>query len=115
MKMLKAFQELSQSHKPSVQQQPQGIQLVLGTQQQQPQDDMFKKMMMKMMMKKLFMNEQKGNAETYGYETSSPFGNIGGKSREAPNKYEMMEQMMKTFMNQKHVSRLYLYSKGDFL
>merc|ERR1712080_415619 len=100
MKMLKAFQQLSQSHKPAAP-QPQGIQLVLGQPQQQPQDDMFKKMMMK----KLFMNKQEGNTETYetyGYETSSPFGNIGGKSRESPNKYEMMEQMMKTFMNQKH-------------
>merc|ERR1711981_1437253 len=44
MKMLKAFQQLSQS---------QGIQLVLG-QQAQPQENMFKKMMMKAMMQKLF-------------------------------------------------------------
>merc|ERR1712018_356546 len=61
--------------------------------------------MMKMMMKKLFMHEQKGNTETYetyGYETSSPFGNMGSKMMNKNNKYEMMEQMMKTFMNQRH-------------
>merc|ERR1711881_411455 len=72
MKMLKAFQQLSQSNQQS-NSQPQGIQLVLG-QQPQPQENMFKKMMMKAMMQKLFFN----------------------------NKYEMMEQMMKTFMNHKN-------------
>jgi hypothetical protein len=103
MKMLKAFQQLSQSHQQSNnQQQPQGIQLVLGQQQAQPQDDMFKKMMMKMMMKKLFFNQQEDHHEQneYKMDLTSPFGNIG--NQRSNNKYEMMEQMMKTFMNQKH-------------
>merc|ERR1712110_395889 len=56
MKMMKVFQQLSQSHQSNSQAQPQPIQLVLGQTQQQPQDNMF----------------------------------------------EMMEQMMKTFMHQKH-------------
>merc|ERR1712072_1441850 len=103
MRMLKAFQQLSQSHQQSNnQQQPQGIQLVLGQQQAQPQDDMFKKMMMKMMMKKLFFNQQEDHHEQneYKMDLTSPFGNIG--NQRSNNKYEMMEQMMKTFMNQKH-------------
>jgi hypothetical protein len=97
MKMLKAFQQLSQSHQQS-NNQPQPIQLVLG-QQAQPQDDMFKRMMMKMMMKKLFFKEQEGHHEDK-MDLTSPFGNIG--QQRGNNKYEMMEQMMKTFMNQKH-------------
>merc|ERR1711979_118055 len=52
MKMMKVFQQLSQGQQSS--NQPQPIQLVLGQTQQQPQDNMFKKMMMKMMMKKMF-------------------------------------------------------------
>merc|ERR1712036_113991 len=56
MKMMKVFQQLSQSHQSNSQSQPQPIQLVLGQTQQQPQD----------------------------------------------NKFKMMEQMMKTFMHQKH-------------
>merc|ERR1712080_595014 len=32
----------------------------------------------------------------------SPFGNMGAPYSNQKNKYEMMEQMMKTFMHQKH-------------
>merc|ERR1711993_120566 len=46
------------------------IQLVLGQQQQAPQDMMFKKMMMKMMMKKMFKQEMDDDNE-------SPFGSLG--------------------------------------
>jgi len=101
MKMLKAFQQLSQSHQESNHQhnQPQGIQLVLG-QQAAPQNDMFKQMMMKMMMKKLF-KVQEGQQEDK-MEYTSPFGNMGSRMNDKNNKYEMMEQMMKTFMHQKH-------------
>merc|ERR1712088_545371 len=102
MKMLKAFQHLSQSTQTS-NNQPQGIQLVLG-QQQQPQENMFKKIMMKSMMQKLFFNNdhEEPAAQTYRDEYqmdfTSPFGNI----KKQGNKYEMMEQMMKTFMNHKN-------------
>merc|ERR1712113_360309 len=91
MKMMKVFQQLSQGHQQSSN-QPQPIQLVLGQTQQQPQDNMFKKMMMK----KMFSENE---AETYGYET--PFGNMKARMDKG-NKYEMMEQMMKTFMNHKN-------------
>merc|ERR1711974_550606 len=80
MKMFKAFQQLSQSTQTS-NNQPQGIQLVLG-QQQQPQENMFKKMMMKAMMQKLFFNQEHEEpaAQTYRDEYqmdfTSPFGNI---------------------------------------
>jgi len=105
MKMLKAFQQLSQSTQTS-NNQPQGIQLVLGHQAQQPQDNMFKKIMMKAMMQKLFFDkeheEPKGypySADSYDMDFTSPFGNI---KKQGNNKYEMMEQMMKTFMNHKN-------------
>merc|ERR1712050_223246 len=94
MKMMKVFQQLSQGQQSS--NQPQPIQLVLGQTQQQPQDNMFKKMMMKMMMKKMFSENE---AETYGYET--PFGNMKARMGKG-NKYGMVEQMMKTFMNHKN-------------
>jgi len=103
MKMMKVFQQLSQAHQSNNQAQPQPIQLVLGQTQQQPQDNMFKKMMMKMMMKKMF-GEQETEPETYSSYSSyksSPFGNMGSTMNKN-NKYEMMEQMMKTFMHQKH-------------
>jgi len=100
MKMMKVFQQLSQSHQSNSQSQPQPIQLVLGQTQQQPQDNMFKKMMMKMMMKKMF-GEQEYVPETNNYFKSSPFGNMESRMN-TNNKYEMMEQMMKTFMHQKH-------------
>merc|ERR1711997_569982 len=100
MKMMKVFQQLSQSHQSNSQPQPQPIQLVLGQTQQQPQDNMFKKMMMKMMMKKMF-GEQQEQPETNNYFKSSPFGNMESRMN-TNNKYEMMEQMMKTFMHQKH-------------
>merc|ERR1712077_137902 len=58
MKMMKVFQQLSQAHQSNNQAQAQPIQLVLGQTQQQPQDNMFKKMMMKMMMKKMFGEQQ---------------------------------------------------------
>merc|ERR1712241_959030 len=90
MKMMKVFQQLSQG--PAISNQPQPIQLVLGQTQQQPQDNMMKKMMMK----KMFSENE---AETYGYET--PFGNMKARMDKG-NKYEMMEQMMKTFMNHKN-------------
>merc|ERR1711944_319432 len=96
-------QQLSQAHQSNNQAQPQPIQLVLGQTQQQPQDNMFKKMMMKMMMKKMF-GEQETEPETYSSYSSyksSPFGNMGSTMNKN-NKYEMMEQMMKTFMHQKH-------------
>merc|ERR1711997_1285100 len=100
MKMMKVFQQLSQSHQSNSQAQPQPIQLVLGQTQQQPQDNMFKKMMMKMMMKKMF-GEQEQESQTNNYFKSSPFGNMESRMN-TNNKYEMMEQMMKTFMHQKH-------------
>merc|ERR1712241_214815 len=100
MKMMKVFQQLSQAHQSNNQAQAQPIQLVLGQTQQQPQDNMFKKMMMKMMMKKMF-GEQEYEPETYSSYKSSPFGNMGSTMNKN-NKYEMMEQMMKTFMHQKH-------------
>merc|ERR1712038_2161046 len=90
MKMLKAFQQLSQSTQTS-NNQPQGIQLVLG-QQQHPQENMFKKIMMKAMMQKLFFNNdhEQPAAQTYGYENemeiTSPFGNM---KRGGNTKYEM--------------------------
>merc|ERR1719510_1802043 len=58
-------------------QQP-SLQLVLGQQQAQPQENMFQKMIMKMAMKKLFQSESQG---------SSPFGNM--ESAQSKN----MEQM----------------------
>jgi len=109
MKMLKAFQQLSQSNQQS-NSQPQGIQLVLG-QQVQPQENMFQKMMMKAMMQKLFFNKQydEPSAQTYNDfikidDIKSPFGNMGYNeyNEKRNNKYEMMEQMMKTFMNHKN-------------
>jgi len=104
MKMLKAFQQLSQSNQQS-NSQPQGIQLVLG-QQVQPQENMFKKMMMKAMMQKLFFNKQHEEPAYNTYNNNkrddikSPFGYMGHE--QGNNKYEMMEQMMKTFMNHKN-------------
>jgi len=100
MKMLKAFQQLGQVHQQS-NNQPQGIQLVLG-QQPQPQDNMFKKMMMKMMMKKMFESQKSFGVEQEDEMDFSPFGNMGAPYSNQKNKYEMMEQMMKTFMHQKH-------------
>merc|ERR1712080_146255 len=101
MKMLKAFQQLGQVHQQS-NNQPQGIQLVLG-QQPQPQDNMFKKMMMKVMMKKMFESQKSFGVEQEDEMDFSPFGNMGTPySSNQKNKYEMMEQMMKTFMHQKH-------------
>merc|ERR1712088_1257611 len=100
MKMMKVFQQLSQAHQSNNQAQAQPIQLVLGQTQQQPQDNMFKKMMMKMMMKKMF-GEQEQESQTNNYFKSSPFGNMESRMN-TYNKYEMMEQMMKTFMHQKH-------------
>merc|ERR1712025_1436513 len=64
MKMMKVFQQLSQSHQSNSQSQPQPIQLVLGQTQQQPQDNMFKKMMMKMMMKKCLVNKKPNQKHT---------------------------------------------------
>lgn len=98
MKMLKAFQQLSQVQQQS-NNQPQGIQLVLGQQAPQ-QDGMFKKMMMKMMMKKLFKLPEGEQEDEMDF--TSPFGNMGSRYMNKNNKYEMMEQMMKTFMHQKH-------------
>merc|ERR1712018_388384 len=97
MQMLKAFHQIGQMQQQS-NSQPQGIQLVLG-QQAAPQDGMFKKMMMKMMMKKLFKFPEGEQEDEMDF--SSPFGNMGSKMLKN-NKYEMMEQMMKTFMHQKH-------------
>merc|ERR1711994_872314 len=75
MKMMKVFQQLSQAHQSNSQAQPQPIQLVLGQTQQQPQDNMFKKMMMKMMMKKMF-SESESDAYPYSASEMSPFGNM---------------------------------------
>merc|ERR1712165_117131 len=101
MKMMKVFQQLSQGHQQSSN-QPQPIQLVLGQTQQQPQDNMFKKMMMKMMMKKMFGEQMaEPQAESYNDYKSSPFGNMGSRMNK-DNKYEMMEKLMKTFMNQRN-------------
>merc|ERR1712088_616419 len=74
MKMMKVFQQLSQGHQQSSN-QPQPIQLVLGQTQQQPLDNMFKKMMMKMMMKKMF-SESESDAYPYSASEMSPFGNM---------------------------------------
>merc|ERR1711881_277603 len=67
--------------------------------------DMEQMIMLKAMMQKLFFNNdhEQPAAQTYGYENemsfTSPFGNI---KKQGNNKYEMMEQMMKTFMNHKN-------------
>merc|ERR1712038_2218345 len=82
---MKVFQQLSQGQQQS-NNQPQPIQLVLGQTQQQPQDNMFNKMIMKMMMKKMF-GEQMAEPQTESYKDY---------------KYEMMEKLMKTFMNQRN-------------
>merc|ERR1712088_720280 len=74
MKMMKVFQQLSQGHQQSSN-QPQPIQLVLGQTQQQPQDNMFKKMMMKMMMKKC-LTKSESDAYPYSASEMSPFGNM---------------------------------------
>merc|ERR1712241_1074677 len=62
-------------------------------------------MMMKMMMKKMFdfpSISKSSQEEGYG-PGFSPFGNMENmKMMNKNNKYEMMEQMMKTFMNQRH-------------
>lgn len=99
MKMLKAFQQLSQSQQQSNTQPQGGIQLILG-QQAPAQDGMFKKMMMKMMMKKLFKVPEGEQEDQMDF--TSPFGNMGNRMMNKNNKYELMEQMMKTFMHQKH-------------
>merc|ERR1739848_252531 len=97
LKMLKAFQQLSGVNQQS-NNQPQGIQLVLGQQTQQ-QDGLFKKMMMKMM----FDFPKHVPVEEEDEMDFSPLGNMGKmKMMNKNNKYEMMEQMMKTFMNQRH-------------
>merc|ERR1712038_227242 len=57
---------------------------------------------MKMMMKKMFGEQMaESSAETYNDYKSSPFGNMGSRMNKN-NKYEMMEQMMKTFMTQRN-------------
>merc|ERR1711934_178801 len=61
------------------------IQLVLGGQQQQvQQNDMFKKMMMKIMLKKMF-NE----------DSSSPFGNMDSSSSDKFDMLKMLTQHMR--------------------
>jgi len=62
LQLMKAMNNNQQSNS----QQP-SLQLVLGQQQAQPQENMFQKMIMKMAMKKLFQSESQG---------SSPFGNM---------------------------------------
>merc|ERR1711981_1102399 len=62
LQLMKAMNNNQQSSS----QQP-SLQLVLGQQQAQPQENMFQKMIMKMAMKKLFQSESQG---------SSPFGNM---------------------------------------
>merc|ERR1712001_118702 len=71
-RMVHALLESAENH-----QQP-SLQLVLGQQQAQPQDNMFKQMIMKMAMKKLFQSDS---------QASSPFGNM--ESAQSKN----MEQM----------------------
>merc|ERR1711993_209711 len=96
MKMMKAFQQLSQIKQQS-NNQPQPIQLVLGQTQQQPQDNMFKKMMMKMMMKKMFGEQMaEPQAETYNDYKSSPFGNMGGRMNKNKKK-KKKKKKKKTF------------------
>merc|ERR550519_1764830 len=58
--------------------------------------------MMKMMMKKLFKFQGGDEFQEDEMDSFSPFGNMGSKMMNKNNKYEMMEQMMKTFMHQKH-------------
>merc|ERR1712038_1053419 len=55
--------------------------------------------MMKMMMKKMFEGELE--EPRVDYYKMSPFGNMKARM-DSGNKYEMMEQMMKTFMNRKN-------------
>merc|ERR1719458_414841 len=62
LQLMKAMNNNQQSSS----QQP-SLQLVLGQQQAQPQENMFQKMIMKMAMKKLFQSES---------QASSPFGNM---------------------------------------
>merc|ERR1712241_360499 len=62
----------------------------------------FEQMMMKMMMKKMFGEQMaEPQAESYNDYKSSPFGNMGSRMNK-DNKYEMMEKLMKTFMNQRN-------------
>jgi len=65
MQLLTLMKAMS-NQKQSNSQQP-ALQLVLGQQQAQPQEDMFQKMIMKMALKKFFHSESQG---------SSPFGNM---------------------------------------
>merc|ERR1711996_30251 len=56
-----------------------------------------------MMMKKMFESQKSFGVEQEDEMDFSPFGNMGTPySSNQKNKYEMMEQMMKTFMHQKH-------------
>merc|ERR1712061_856242 len=51
-------------------------------------------------MKKMF-SESESDAYPYSASEMSPFGNMKARMDKG-NKYEMMEQMMKTFMNHKN-------------
>merc|ERR1719361_1077772 len=84
------------------------IQLVLGQQQQAPQDMMFKKMMMKMMMKKMFKQEMGDDAE-------SPFGSMGAnKYGNEGSQYKFFEKMMQS-MNRNKRATDDLFELGDRL
>lgn len=79
MKILAALKGFQQHNQPANSNPT--IQLVLGQQQQQPQEDMFKKMAMKFMMKKMFKDE------------SSPFGNLGGGGMKQDQKFDFLKML----------------------
>lgn len=76
MKLLAGLSKMKQSTTNS----NQPLQIVLGQQTQQPQDDFFKKMVMKMMMKKMFKGD-------------SPFGNMERGMDMDDNKYDLLKML----------------------
>lgn len=86
MKLMSALKGLHQ--KPQSANSNPTLQLVLGGQQAQPQEDMFKKMMMKMMMKKLFKDEM------------GPFGSMGG-NKEQDNKFDILKMLTNAGRNRR--------------
>lgn len=95
------------AHKQQQNSQP-AIQLVLGQQQAQPQDDYFKKMIMKMAMKKLFNDES---------HAQSPFGNMGSEQRRSGDgkfDFDLMQLLSKS-SRQRRATDAEAYDLGDRL
>merc|ERR1711936_1018286 len=91
MKMYKAMSMMHQGQKSQSSAAP--IQLVLGQQQQAPQDMMFKKMMMTMMVKKMFKQEMDDDNESpFGSMGATKYSGMGGDD----SQYKFFENMMIT-------------------